>query len=60
MSKKAIIMELRPKWSILRNQTYTDVEVIDILCAFAQSLWPNEAPERLREIIIDGFCEGQK
>lgn len=59
MSKRAIIVELRPKWCALRKQNYTHDEVIDLLCAFAQSLWPDDDPERLRRIIIDGFIEGQ-
>ena len=60
MSKKAIIMELRPKWSVLREQkTYTEAEVIDMLCAFAHSLYPDEDEVRLRGIIIDGFYGGK-
>ena len=59
MSKRAIIMELRPKWCLLRKQTYTEAEVIDLLCAFAHSLWPDMDQDNLRKIIIDGFIEGQ-
>lgn len=59
MSKKAIIIELRPKWSVLRRQTYTEEEVIDMLCAFAHSMYPDEDEMRLREIIIDGFYDGK-
>lgn len=52
----AIVLELRPKFQELRAKaTYSHEEVIDILCEFAKSLYPDMAPERIREIIVNNF-----
>lgn len=52
----AIVLELRPKFQELRaNETYTYEQVIDILCEFAQSLYPDMPAERIRKIIRDNF-----
>lgn len=52
----AIVLELRPKYQELRaKQIYTHEEVIDILCEFAQSIYADMAPERIREIIVSNF-----
>ena len=52
----AIVVKLRPKFQELRaNETYSYEQVIDILCEFAQSLYPDIAPERIREIIVENF-----
>lgn len=52
----AIVLKLRPKFKELRaKQTYTHEEVIDILCEFAQSIYPDIAPAKIREIIIENF-----
>jgi hypothetical protein len=52
----AIVVKLRPKFNELRaNETYSYEQVIDILCEFAQSLYPDIAPERIREIIVENF-----
>ena len=52
----AIILELRPKYQELRaKNTYTYEEVIDILCEFAKQIYPELAPERVREIIVQNF-----
>lgn len=59
MSKQAIVLQLRPRWQQIRKQNYTHDEVIDLLCAFAQSLWPGEDPEHLREVICENFLKGQ-
>lgn len=56
MAKETIIIELRPKFNELRAKaTYTHEEVIDILCAFAQSIYPEIAPEKIRTIILFNF-----
>lgn len=52
----AIVVELKPKFNELRAQeTYTHAEVIDILCEFAKSLYPDVAPEQIRAIIVENF-----
>ena len=52
----AIVLELRPKYQELRaKETYTREEVLDILCEFAKSVYPDIAPERIREIVINNF-----
>ena len=52
----AMLIELRPKFRELRaNETYTYEQVIDILCTFAESLYPDMDPVRIREIIITNF-----
>jgi len=52
----AIVLELRPKFQELRAKaTYTHEEVIDILCEFGHSIYPDMAPERIREIIVNNF-----
>ena len=52
----AIVLKLRPKFQELRaKETYTHEEVIDILCEFALSIYPDIAPERIREIIVENF-----
>jgi len=52
----AIVLQLRPKFKELRaNETYSYEQVIDILCEFAQSLYPDMDAECIREIIIDNF-----
>jgi len=52
----AIVLELRPKFQELRaKQTYTHAELIDILCEFAKSLYPQMPEERIREIIVTNF-----
>lgn len=52
-------MQLRPRWVQLRKEMYTHAEVIDLLCAFARSLWPDEDPVQLREVINEYFIKGQ-
>lgn len=52
----AIVLELRPKFQELRaKETYTHEEVIDILCEFAKSIYPEIADERIREIVVSNF-----
>jgi len=52
----AMVLELRPKFQELRaNETYSYEQVIDILCKFAESLYPDVAPERIREIVTTNF-----
>lgn len=52
----AMVLELRPKFQELRAKaTYSHGEVIDILCEFAKTLYPDMAPERIREIIVNNF-----
>ena len=52
----AIIVKLQPKFKELRaNESYSYEQVIDILCEFAQSLYPDIAPQRIREIIEENF-----
>ena len=52
----AMVLQLRPKFQELRaNETYSYEQVIDILCEFAQSLYPDISPERIREIIVENF-----
>ena len=52
----AIVLELRPKFKELRaNESYSYEQVIDMLCAFAESLYPDVAPATIREIIIENF-----
>lgn len=52
----AIVLELRPKFQELRaKENYTHEEVLDILCEFAKSLYPQVAPERIREIVNSNF-----
>ena len=52
----AMLIELRPKFRELRaNETYTYEQVIDILCEFAQSLYPDMDTGRIREIITNNF-----
>ena len=52
----AILLELRPKFQELRaNETYSYEQVIDILCEFAQSLYPDMDAVRIREIIVENF-----
>lgn len=52
----AILLELRPKFQELRaKENYTHKEVLDILCEFAKSLYPQIAPERIREIVVSNF-----
>ena len=52
----AMVLQLRPKFQELRaDATYSYEQVIDILCTFAESLYPDMDPVRIREIIIDNF-----
>lgn len=52
----AIVLELRPKFQELRaKEMYTHEEVIDILCEFAKSIYPEIADERIREIVVSNF-----
>lgn len=52
----AIVLKLRPKYQELRaKETYSHSEVIDLLCEFAQSIYPQIAPERIREIVTSNF-----
>ena len=52
----AIVLQLRPKFKELRaNETYSYEQVIDILCEFAQSIYPDMAAGKIREIIIENF-----
>lgn len=52
----AMVLQLRPKFKELRaNETYSYEQVIDILCTFAESLYPDMDPVRIREIIIENF-----
>lgn len=52
----AIVLELRPKFQELRAKDYySHEEVLDILCEFAKSLYPQIAPERIREIVTENF-----
>lgn len=52
----AIVLKLRPKFQELRaNETYSYEQVIDILCEFAQSLYPDMDASQIREIIIENF-----
>ena len=52
----AMVLKLRPKFQELRaDATYSYEQVIDILCTFAESLYPDMDPVRIREIIIDNF-----
>ena len=52
----AIVLKLRPKFKELRaNETYSYEQVIDILCEFAQSLYPDMDAGQIREIIIENF-----
>ena len=47
-----------PSYSRVGTAYLTDPaywDVIDALCAFAQNLAPDVAPETLREIVIEGF-----
>ena len=56
LTMAAIVLELRPKYQELRaKETYTREEVLDILCEFAKSVYPDIAPERIREIVINNF-----
>ena len=51
-----MVLQLRPKFKELRaNESYSYEQVIDILCEFAQSIYPDKDPVRIREIIIDNF-----
>ena len=60
MSKQAIIMQLRPRWLQLnKDKTYSEEQVVDILCAFWMQLRPGDNPEEARETIITSFKEGQ-
>ncbi len=53
---ESIIIPLRPRYTELcAKDNYTHEDVIDILCAFAESLYPDIAPERVREIITENF-----
>ena len=55
-SMAAIVLKLRPKFKELRaNETYSYEQVIDILCEFAQSLYPDMDASQIREIIIENF-----
>ena len=52
----AMVLKLRPKFQELRaNETYSYEQVIDILCEFAQTLYPNMDAQRIREIIVENF-----
>lgn len=52
----AIVLQLRPKYQELRaKETFTHEEVVDLLCEFAKSIYPDLAPERVREIINQNF-----
>ena len=52
----AMVLKLRPKFQELRaNEIYSYGQVIDILCKFAESLYPDVAPDRIREIVIENF-----
>ena len=52
----AIVLELRPTFQELRAKaTYTHAEVIDILCEFAKTIYPDMADERIRQIVVSNF-----
>lgn len=52
----AMELKLRPMFQELRaKKIYTHEEVIDILCEFAQSLYADIPPERIRKIIVENF-----
>ncbi len=52
----AMILKLRPKFQELRaKRTYTHREVLDILCEFAKSLYPDMSEDTIREIIEENF-----
>lgn len=52
----AIMHILRPKYNELRAKAmYTHEEVIDILCAFAKSIFPDMTDEKIREIVVINF-----
>lgn len=52
----AIVLQLRPKFRELRaNETYSHEQVIDILCEFAQTLYPDMDAGQIRKIIVENF-----
>lgn len=52
----AMVLQLSPKFKELRaNESYSYEQVIDILCEFAQSLYPDMDARQIREIIIENF-----
>ena len=52
----AMVLKLRPKFQELRaNETYSYEQVIDILCKFAESLYPDMDAGQIREIITENF-----
>ena len=52
----AMVLQLRPKFKELRaDETYSYEQVLDILCEFAQTLYPDMAAERIREIVEENF-----
>ena len=52
----AMVLQLRPKFQELRAKNlYTHEEVIDLLCEFAQSIYADIPPSRIREIIVENF-----
>ena len=54
----AMVIKLRPKYQELRAKDYySHAEVLDILCAFAQTLYPDVPEGTIREIITDNFGE---
>lgn len=51
-----MIFQLRPKYNELRaKRIYTHAEVIDILCEFAHSIYPEISDEKIREIVVTNF-----
>jgi hypothetical protein len=60
MSRKAIILELRPKWlQLSKEKRYSEEDVVDILCEFARGMYPDVDPQELRGIIIESFVRGR-
>lgn len=52
----AIVVQLQPKFEELRaKKIYTRAEVVTLLCEFAQSIYPQMSPERIREIVLENF-----
>ncbi len=57
MAEKTLIMQLIPRYQQLRNErTYTEVQVKNILYAFARDLgcqWPEERLNKFIESVFD-------
>lgn len=57
---KTIILELRPKWlQLSKDPRYSEEEVVDMLCAFAERMNPDLDPQEMRKVIIASFIEGR-